>query len=101
FEERPAGATLPQVRSGSIFVWDPVENRALMEGGGGVSFFTDMWELKRGQWSRLSPVRAPSGGAMRAAAYDVQRRKVFAFGVNAGGNGGDQVLWEYDGRTWN
>lgn len=94
----------PSKRFGHAFVYDTLNDRALLFGGGeGTQDYDDTWQYKGGAWTLLSPPNAPSPRRFPAATWDRLRNRVLLFGGNhAVGETTTNYFdtWAFNGTTW-
>lgn len=90
----------PGARNISNMVFDPLNERVLLLGGGEEAFLGDMWSWDGANWSQLlkmgTPARSGLGGA-----FDPERNRLVVFG-GVGEPGGTAITdtWEWDGQNW-
>lgn len=90
----------PGYRIVSRLVWDPLDARALLFGGGAGSFLSDLWAWEGAQWAQIAPDGAPARSGL-GGAYDAARNRLVAFGgVPRPGGAGVTETWEWDRHTW-
>ena len=88
----------PSPRSSSGIAFDSRSERIILFGGVTPSGFdneTWAYDVKKGIWSEMHPVRSPPPMAYHSMAYDSQSDRVILFG----GNTGSTLTWAYDFNT--
>lgn len=78
----------PTIRSGTIMVYDSLNNRLVLFGGyTGSSYLADLWSfnISTSTWTQLSPSgTAPAGRELPNGAYDVVNQRMVVFAGWAG-----------------
>lgn len=88
-------------RYGHSFVWDNVNNNAVLFGGQTApgSYLGDTWTFSGSAWTLKSPTTSPSARSFHRMAWDpVLQRVVLWGGVNGGGKLSDAFMWT--GSDW-
>lgn len=78
--------TGPAARAGAAAIYDPLRDRVLIYGGGGLTAFEDLWQLaslgSTPVWSQLFPTGSgPGPRAFISAAYDPGRDRMLVFSI--------------------
>lgn len=84
----------PQARSGHGMVYDEVNERVLLFGGGGSVNYADLWSYNGSQWTALTSSGGPSARNDLSLAYDTQRNKLILWGGRSGSTSYRQT-WEW------
>lgn len=95
------GPCAPGPRVGHGMVWDAKRDVVVLFGGKDTALMNDVWELKGGVWTQVSPTGTgptPRWGAF--VAYDPVRDRTVVFGGYTGVNMRMDDLFEYDGTSW-
>ncbi|MDY0003342.1 MAG: kelch repeat-containing protein [Polyangia bacterium] len=93
-------STLENGRMGHSLVFDTVNQRFVLFGGGaGAGFLGDTWFYDRIQWFSPRPSQAPSPRSGHSMAYDTMRERVVLFG-GYGSSGHMNDTWVFEGTTW-
>lgn len=97
---QPPTGPAPGYRIISRLVYDPVEARVVVFGGGAEEFLSDMWAWDGAQWAQIATGGAPARSGL-GGAYDAARGVVVAFGgVTRPGGPAVTETWEWDRQTW-
>jgi hypothetical protein len=90
----------PGLRLIGQLVYDPLNERVLLFGGGDNSFETDLWSWDGEAWTQLAPDGVPPRSGA-GGAYDVARNRVIMFGgVERPGGQAVTDTWEWDREVW-
>ncbi len=99
---RFVGAPNPGIRISTSMVYDPVNHRTILFGGGTDlsqnANHSDTWSWNGNSWT-LVATTGPSARYRAGFEYDASKDKIVLFGGNSGGALSHEV-WELNGATW-
>ena len=90
----------PGARNIAHMVFDPLNERVLLFGGGEQTFLGDMWSWNGTNWSQVAKTGTPARSGL-GGAFDPERNRLVVFGgVEEPGGTAITDTWEWDGQTW-
>jgi hypothetical protein len=82
------GGSLPGTRRGHTAIYDPLQKRMVVFGGGGTARLNDTWGLSLGDtvaWAQMTPAGTPpSARYYHTAVYDAHENRMVVFGGDDG-----------------